>query len=343
MRVCAFLQRNGVVLAVGAASMATAAAGASSPAIATAPALPLRTVARVALPGPSVRFDYMSLDPNADRLYIAHMNAGQLLVFDIHRRRIVKTIPAPGVHGVIAVPAQGRVYASATDAHQLFTIIGKTGSIIARAPAGDYPDGLVYDSVERHVFVSDEAGGAETVFNARGRRIATIRLDGEAGNVQYDSASGRVFVDVQTRNEIAVIDPRSNRVVRRVPLQDCFYPHGLLVDSTRRLAFVACVRNATLLTLDLRTMHVTDRASIGLAADVLALDSSLHRLYVAAETGVVSVFAEHAHGVTKLGQALLASRAHTVAVDPRTHLVYFPLEMGVSGRPELLITTPTRR
>src|SRR6476659_11211 len=123
MRVCAFLQRNGVVLAVGAASMATAAAGASSPAIATAPALPLRTVARIALPGPSVRFDYMSLDPNADRLYIAHMNAGQLLVFDIHRRRIVKTIPAPGVHGVIAVPALGRVYASATDAHQLFTII----------------------------------------------------------------------------------------------------------------------------------------------------------------------------------------------------------------------------
>ena len=152
-----------------------------------------------------------------------------------------------------------------------------------------------------------------------------------------------MLVAVQTRNEIAVIDPRSNRVVGRVALPDCFYPHGLLVDSARRLAFVACVRNATLLTLDLRTMHVTGRASIGLAADVLALDNSLHRLYVAAETGVVSVFAEHGHAVTKLGQAPLASRAHTVAVDPRTHLVYFPLEMGVSGRPELLITTPTRR
>ncbi len=165
---------------------------------------------------------------------------------------------------MIAVPELDRVYASATDAHQLLTINAKTGSIIARAPAGDYPDGLVYDPIERHIFVSDEAGGAETVFNARGRRIATIRLGGEAGNVQYDSASGHVFVDVQTRNEIAVIDPRSNRVVRRVPLPDCFYPHGLLIDSKRRLAFVACVRNAALLTLDLRTMHVTGRQASAL-------------------------------------------------------------------------------
>jgi hypothetical protein len=54
---------------------------------------------------------------------------------------------------------------------------------------------------------------------------------------------------------------------------------------------------------------------------VLAFDPGLRRLYVAAESGEVAVFAETAHGVRKLGQALLASSAHTVAVDPRTHLV----------------------
>ena len=73
---------------------------------------------------------------------------------------------------------------------------------------------------------------------------------------------------------------------------------------------------------------------------MLALDTSLHRLYVAAESGVVAVFAEHAHSVTKLGQALLAPYAHTVAVDPRTHLVYFPLQRGSNGRPQLLVMRP---
>jgi DNA-binding beta-propeller fold protein YncE len=137
-------------------------------------------------------------------------------------------------------------------------------------------------------FVSDESGGVETVLNAGGHRIATIQLGGEAGNVQYDAGSGRVLADVQTRNDIAVIDPRTNRIVRRV----------------------------------------------------LAFDTSLRRLYVAAESGEVAVFAEHARGLAKLGQAELAPYAHTVAVDPRTHLVYFPLQRGSTGRPQLLIMAP---
>jgi DNA-binding beta-propeller fold protein YncE len=77
-------------------------------------------------------------------------------------------------------------------------------------------------------FVSDESGGVETVLNAGGHRIATIQLGGEAGNVQYDAGSGRVLADVQTRNDIAVIDPRTNRIVRRVALPGCSHDHGLL-------------------------------------------------------------------------------------------------------------------
>ena len=44
----------------------------------------------------------------------------------------------------------------------------KTGRVLARAPAGSYPDGLAYDPVERHVFVSDETGGVETVLEREG-------------------------------------------------------------------------------------------------------------------------------------------------------------------------------
>ena len=140
---------------------------------------------------------------------------------------MVKTIAAPGVHGVIAVPQLHRVYASATDARQLFTIDSRTGRVLRRAPAGAYPDGLAYDPVERHVFVSDESGGVEAVFDAAGRRIATVQLGGEAGNVQYDPGSRRISWTCRTRNEVAVIDPRSNLVVRRVALPGCDHPHGL--------------------------------------------------------------------------------------------------------------------
>ena len=245
---------------VAIAALLAFAAGARADAGSTGSALPLKTVARVPLSGAAIRFDYTSLDPTTNKLWISHMNASQLLAFDVRTRKIVKTIPAPGVHGVISVPSLGRVFASATDAHEVFTINAKTGAVLARAPAGAYPDGLAYDPVERHVFISDETGGVETVINARGRRIATISLGGEAGNVQYDAGSGRILVDVQTRGDIAIIDPRSNRIVRRLALDGCASPHGLLVDSSRRLAFIACDANARLLTLDLRTMRVTGNA-----------------------------------------------------------------------------------
>lgn len=304
--------------------------------------LPLVPVARVPLSGPPVRFDYESFDPGSGRLWIAHMDADQLLAFDVRRRRIVLTIPAPGVHGVLAVPALRRVYASATNVGEVLTIDARTGAILARAPAGRYPDGIAYDPAQRHVFVSDESGGVETVIDAAGRRIATIPLGGQAGNVQYDPGSGHVLADVQTLDQIAVIDPSRNRVLRRVRVPACSNDHSLLIDSPRRIAFVTCDGNAVLLTLDLRTMRFTGTFKVGASPDVLAFDAALRRLYVASESGTVAVFAETAHAARPLGIGFLAVEAHTVAVDPATHLVYFPLQIGSSGRPQLLIMRPGR-
>lgn len=301
--------------------------------------LPLQTVATVPLPGYHSRLDYATVDSQRHRLYISHLGAGLVIVFDTKTRRVVKAIPAPGAHGVLAVPKLGRVYASATDSRELLTIDERTLKVIARAPAGQYPDGIAWDPAQRHVYVSDETGGVETVFNAAGHKLATIQLGGEAGNVQYDPRSRHILVDVQTLNAIAVIDPRSERVLRRVALPgSCHHPHGLLVDASRRLAFVACDENATLLTLDLDRLKVIGRTSVGDGPDVLAFDTTLRRLYVASESGVVAVFSERNRSLVKLGQALLAPQAHTVAVDSSTHLVYFPLESG----PVLRVMKPTR-
>jgi DNA-binding beta-propeller fold protein YncE len=303
--------------------------------------LHLRAVARVPLSGPPVRFDYTSFDASTQLLWISHMDASRLLAFDVRRRKIVKTIAAPGVHGVIAVPELNRVFASATNAHEVLTLNARTGAVLAHAPAGEYPDGLAYDAADRHVFVSDESGGVETVLNASGRRIATIALGGQAGNVQYDQVTRRVFVDVQTLDELAVIDPHTNRIIRRVHLADCANDHSLLIDSPRRIAFITCDGDAHLLTLNLRTLKVTGVFKVGNSPDVLALDSAMRRLYVSAESGVVGVFTETAHSVRPLGLGFLATEAHSVAVDPRTHLVYFPLQQGSTGGPQLLIMRPS--
>src|ERR1017187_2724400 len=75
----------------------------------------LQLVADVPLPGPAVRFDYQSLDSENGRLYIAHMNADQLVVFDTQRHQVIANLDGfKRVHGVLAVPALNRVFASVT-------------------------------------------------------------------------------------------------------------------------------------------------------------------------------------------------------------------------------------
>src|SRR5919198_786841 len=68
----------------------------------------LRTVADVPLTGGASRFDYQSLDAQAHRLYIAHMGAGRVTVFDTQTGTIVgDVLGVKGVHGALVVPELG--------------------------------------------------------------------------------------------------------------------------------------------------------------------------------------------------------------------------------------------
>jgi DNA-binding beta-propeller fold protein YncE len=331
-------QMYGVVEATGAPVATTAAVSTT----ASVDSLPLRQVADVPLPGGSSRFDYESFDPKRQRLYIAHLGAGTVVVFDVRRRRVVKDVHGvAGAHGVLAVPALGRVYATATDAHQLVAIRDTTLAVVARTAAGSFPDGLDYDPVAKRVFVSDKTGDAEVVVNSRFHVVRRVQLGGEAGNVKYDETAKRMLVGVAGREQLVSIDPAKLRVVARTPLPGCNGAHGVQVDAPRRLAFVACENNARLVVVDLKTHRATQTLTVGDGPDVLALDPSLHRLYVAAESGVVAVFDEQGRRLNKHGLSLLAPSAHSVAADPATHLVYFPLE-NVGGRPVLRIMAPVR-
>src|SRR5215475_11787343 len=83
----------------------------------------LKQVTDVPMPGPAVRFDYQSIDAEHNRLYIAHMNADQLVVFDTAKQQVVANLDGfKRVHGVIAVPEISRVYASVTGEHQVAAV-----------------------------------------------------------------------------------------------------------------------------------------------------------------------------------------------------------------------------
>ena len=315
----------------------TAPAPAAPP---TAPSLPLSFVADLPLPGNPSRFDYQWIDAAHRRLFIAHLGDSSLLVFDLDGQRVIHEVPhLPSIHGVVAAPAQHLVLATATAEKTLALIDDTTFQVKSRVSAGEYPNGLAFDPASEKVFVSNNQGRGVAVIDVKAARaLPGIDIGGGAGNTQWDAESGHVLAAVHGSPSLVDIDPARSQVAGRIALHDVSTCHGLLVASTLRLAFAACRGAAPLLAVvDLRAQRQTMILPLPAGIDVLAFDPGLQRLYAASETGMVAVFAVAAdRTVTEMGRGFLGPNAHTVAVDPSTHRVYFPLE-NVGGRPVLRV------
>jgi len=304
--------------------------------------LPLRVLTDIPLTGGTTRLDYQSLDSGSRRLYIAHLGSDLMTVFDVNKQTIVGDVKdLKRVHGVLAVPELHRVYASATGTNELAVIDDQNLTIVARVPAGDYPDGVAYASKVNKIYVSDLHGKTDTVIDAKTNQVVTtIALGGGAGNTQYDSVSEHIFVTVHGENELAEIDPTKDQVIGRYTLPGCHGSHGLNIDSEHRLAFIACEESAKLAVFDLEAKKMTAIHSVGADPDVLAFDKDFGRLYVSAESGIITIFDEHGRTLEKVGEGLFARNAHSVAVDSKTHRVFFPLQ-NVGGKPVLRIAVPS--
>lgn|GEM_PF-150009 len=308
---------------------------------ASGPPLPLQTLTDVPLVGGTGRLDYESLDDARDRLYVAHLGANSVIVFDTAKNRVVTGISGtPSVRGVLAVPELNRVYAAAQGTQEVVVIDATTNAVLTRIKAGDV-DGLAYDPRTRRLFVSDEGGATEAVIDTtKNRLIGRVALGGEAGNTQYDDFTHRMLVAVQTRNELVEIEPRTLAITHRFPLPGCMHGHGVAVDARHRFAYIACQVNSAIVRLNLDTGNVDAHSSVGIGADVLAIDFGADRLYIASESGIVTVFDIANRGFKKIGQAFYAQGAHVVAVQARSHHTFFPLA-NMDGRPTMRIALPT--
>jgi DNA-binding beta-propeller fold protein YncE len=296
-----------------------------------------RIVADLPLPGSPTRFDYQSFDFSTGRLWIAHMGAGEVLAVDLGTRRVVaRVLGMPGATGVRAVPALQRVFVSLSAGRAVAVLDGGSGRVLARIPGGRFPDGLAYAPRAKKLYVSDETGRQELVIDVPSATARTpIRLGGEAGNTQYDSLSGRVWVAVQTRDELAAIDPRTGSIVDQILLPGIERPHGFHLDPGRELAYVTGEHNARLGVVNLRSRRVLHTYPVGAEPDVLAMDPVRRRLYVASESGVIAAFATAGDSLLPL-ERYHAPHAHSIAVDPSTGLIYIPLP-DVGGRPVLRV------
>ena len=316
-------------------------------------------IADVPLGEKTSRFDYQSLDPSTGRLALSKMGSGKLLVFDARSQTLISELGGfPKVTGVLMVPELRKIYASVPGAGvgaSLSVALGMTGvgkgsgvvaildsaslKEIARLPSGVFPDGIAYDPKDRRVFISDELGGGLTVIGADDDKlIGRVDTGGEVGNVQYDPVTRAIHVPVQSHDELIAVDPATLKVTARHKLPGCKHPHGLRI--VEGIGYVACDGNDRLLAVDLASGRISADLPIAHDPDVLAEDRGLKRLYVASESGMLSVIdTSDPSKPVKLGEAMIGDDAHSVVVDPLTHHLFLPLR-NLNGKSVMRILAP---
>ena len=186
----------------------------------------------------------------------------------------------------------------------------------------------------------DESGGVDTVIDTKtNEKLRSIALGGEAGNTQYDPTSHLIYVAVQTRNQLVAIDPQTDKITARYDLKKGKHPHGFYIDTPRKRAYISCQSDNKLILFNLDSHQEEAAFPVEPDPDVLAFDNELNLLYVACESGGVSIFKADNGKLTKLGDAEVGPDSHTVAVDSTTHKAYFPLK-NLNGAPVLRIMAP---
>lgn len=306
---------------------------------------PLTLVADVDLPGGATRFDYQDVDREHGHLIVAHMNDGTVLVVDLADGKPIKTLPnVPTARGIVVAPEIGRFFVTSSP-NQLVMFDSASLAEVGRVTTGNAPDGVGWDPVHRIVGVSDQRDGAVSLLAGGGTGARTpVKVGVETGNVVFDPKR-EVFwvtaVSASPPDQLVRIDPIAGTVAARIDLPGCDGAHGLRIAPDGASAFIACEGNDTLARVDLEGAHAIATGKTGAGPDVLAIDAAIGWIYVAAESGDLAVFDVTQPGVVAIDHEHPGDHAHSVAVDPATHRVFFPLLAGPTGKPVLRIMRPS--
>jgi DNA-binding beta-propeller fold protein YncE len=310
-----------------------------------AASLPLQQVSDFDLPGRSTRFDYQDIDKKLGHLVLAHMNDGVVLFVDLKDGSVLSQVAnVPTARGVVIADDVGLVFVTSSP-NQVVVIDEVQMTELKRVTTGSAPDGIGWDPVDKVVGVSDQADGAIDLIpdSGNGQRVQ-IPLGSETGNVVYDAGRGFFWITVNTASppdQLVAVDPRTQKVVTRIGVPGCDGAHGLRIHPDGKSALIACEGNDMLARVDLDGAHTVATAPSGAGPDVLSIDPGLGWLYVAAESGDLTVFDLNQPGVVLLGHDSPGANSHSVAVDPTTHHVFFPLMKGTNGTPVLRMMQPS--
>jgi DNA-binding beta-propeller fold protein YncE len=269
------------------------------------------------------RFDLAAVDSKAHRLYVAR-GYGVMAVDLLSGQVTHQLVPGKHVHAVVPLP-DGQVLSTNGDLDTATLFDGVSGKVRAEISTGQNPDAAVFDSATGLVFVMDGKDGTVTVIDpVHGGSPGRFTVGGKLEAAVADGL-GRIFVNVENNNEIAVIDTAQRKVLIRYPLAGCDGPTGLALDQQKGLLVAACSNR---LAVGIRASDGKQLSSVPIDRhpDAVIFDASRKVFLIpCGRDGTLPIIAESGEGgLTVVAKVVTAVGAHTGALDSETGRIYLP-------------------
>ncbi len=299
------------------------AAPLASPAIAADPAHPtgLHVVGRI--PGPDGGWDYASFDPVRRRVYVTHGTV--VIAIDADSGKANPAF-AKGNHLHAAVPVPGTDVIVTTNSgdNTAKIISAKDGHELASIPTAKDADGAAYDPKTGLVVVICGDGGALTLIDPKAMKAVGTITVGDALEFGQPDGHGLFFVNVEDKNQVAVVDLAAQKVLRRYDLTDCKRPTGLAYVAGDRV--ISACGDGGVNILGAADGKLIAKFKVGGFPDAVIYDRERKLAFVpSALGGTLSAIALSGPADNTIIDTIPTQMgARTGTVDPKTGRIYLP-------------------
>jgi hypothetical protein len=291
--------------------------------------------------------DYLTSDPATGRVFISR--GTHVMVVDAATGKVLGDIQdTPGVHGIAIVAKSGHGFTTngRDSTSTMFDL--KTLAPIKKVHAGiNGLDGIMYDEASDRVLTinhSSPEGTATVIDPNSGEVVGKVTLSGKGPEGGVSDGKGRIFINLEDKNAIDVIDTKTWKVVATWSIEPCDGPTGIAMDRTTNRIFAGCSKKSVV--VDATTGKVVAQIANGDGVDALGWDQSQKLIYIpAGRDGNVTVIHEDSPDkYTVVATVPTMTGAKTIAVDDKKHIAYaFTPEYGPAPAPPAGSPPPTGR
>ncbi len=233
------------------------------------------------------KFDHLGIDQKGGRLFVAAESAHQVLVFDLHSGKYLRSIEGIEIpHAIFVREDRNRIYVTDGGAGALKVYDGATYALLKTIPLKVDADSIGYDPATHYLYIDNGGGDAHESFSmlsvvdtTRDVKVADIKIDGDTLEAMALEKSGdTMYVNNPAKNQVDVLNRKTRGMTASWPVTMGKKNVAMALDEAGHRLFIAS-RSGNLSVFDTATGKELTSMPIGKGVDDLAFDAEGKRLY----------------------------------------------------------------